>query len=367
MTRNRNRIVVAMSGGVDSSLTAFLLLQEGYEVIGVSMRTWTPSESEETERHPHGCCAVADVEDARRVAQRLDIPFYVLNLEGEFDRLVVDYFCREYLQGRTPNPCIICNEKLKFGELWEKAQRLEAEYVATGHYARVEYDETGGRYLLRKGVDPKKDQSYVLFSLSQDQLSHTRFPLGNLQKDQVREAARRLGFRVSEKPDSQEICFVPGRDYRRLIEKRMGERKEPGPIVDTSGRVLGTHPGISSFTIGQRRGLGLAVGHPLYVLDIDYTSNRVTVGPEEETFLDQCVASRVNWVGVDSLTGPMKVRAKIRYNHPGAEAIIDPVGKDRVMARFQKPQKAITPGQAVVFYQGDLVLGGGWIERKAIG
>ncbi|NIS69171.1 MAG: tRNA 2-thiouridine(34) synthase MnmA, partial [Proteobacteria bacterium] len=255
MTKNRKRALVAMSGGVDSSLAAYLLLQEGYDVIGVTMRIWSTQESGETERHPHGCCGIADVEDARRVAHELDIPFYVVNLEREFDQLVVQYFCREYLHGRTPNPCILCNEKLKFGELWEKARSLDAEYVATGHYARVEYDQKNRRYMLRRGVDPQKDQSYVLFSLSQDQLSHARLPLGSLHKDQVRETARRLGFRVSEKPDSQEICFVTGGDYRPLIEKRLGERKGSGLIVDKSGRVLGPHKGIASFTIGQRRGL----------------------------------------------------------------------------------------------------------------
>jgi len=364
MIRNRKRIVVAMSGGVDSSLTAYLLLQEGHEVIGVTMRIWASQESEETERSPFGCCGVADVEDARRVAQRLGIPFYVINLERDFNRQVVDYFCREYLRGRTPNPCIVCNEKLKFGRLWEKAQSLAAQGIATGHYSRIEYDEKRQRYLLRKGMDPKKDQSYALFSLSQDQFSRVRFPLGNLHKDRVRETARNLGLKVSNKAESQEICFVRGRDYRPFLEGRLGKREESGLVVDGQGRVLGTHNGISAFTIGQRRGLGVSVGYPLYVVDIDRASNRVIVGSEKETFLDRCVASRVNWIAVESLTKPQRVEAKIRYNHPGAEAVVDPIGEDRVVVRFKTPQKAVTPGQAVVFYQGDLVLGGGWIERE---
>lgn len=367
MIRNQKRIVVAMSGGVDSSLTAYLLLQEGYEVIGITMRIWSSQESGRTERYPYGCCGVVDVEDARRVAQRLDIPFYVINLEKDFNEQVVDYFCREYLQGRTPNPCIVCNEKLKFGRLWEKAQSLEAQIIATGHYTRVEYDENKQRYLLRKGVDAKKDQSYVLFSLSQDQLSRIRFPLGNLHKDRVRKIARDLGMKVSDKIESQEICFVRERDYRCFLQRRLGKRIESGLIVDRQGRVLGTHIGISTFTIGQRRGLGVSAGYPLYVIDIDPTSNRVIVGSEKETFLDRCVASRVNWIAVKSLTEPQRVEAKIRYNHPGAEAIVDPIAEDRVVVRFNSPQKAVTPGQAVVFYHGDLVLGGGWIEKEGIG
>jgi len=364
MMSRRERIVVAMSGGVDSSLSACLLLQEGYEVIGVTMRIWAADGSEQTEGNPYGCCGVADVEDARRVARKLGIPFYVVNLEEDFNQHVVDYFCREYLHGRTPNPCIVCNEKVKFGRLWEKAQNLEAQALATGHYARIEYDEKRKRCLLKKGVDQKKDQSYVLFSLSQDQLARVRFPMGNLDKNRVRETARQLGMKVHDKPDSQEICFVPGRDYRQFLERRLGKRMKSGLIVDRQGRVLGAHNGISAFTIGQRRGLGVSAGYPLYVIDIDQDSNRVVVGSQEEAFLDRCVASRLNWIAVQSLTETQAVEAKIRYNHPGAEAMVDPIAADRVRVRFKTPQKAITPGQAVVFYQGDMVLGGGWIERE---
>lgn len=367
MIRNQKRIVVAMSGGVDSSLTAYLLLQQGYEVIGVTMRIWATDKAGLREGPPRVCCGAKDVEDARRVAQKLGIPFYVINLEREFNELVVDYFCREYLEGRTPNPCILCNERLKFGRLWEKAQGLEAQSIATGHYSRVEYDRERQRCLLKRGVDAKKDQSYVLFSLSQDQLSRVRFPLGDLHKDRVREAARNLGMKVSDKAESQEICFVRERDYRGFLQRRLGKSTESGLIVDVQGRVLGTHKGISAFTIGQRRGLGVSAGYPLYVLDIDRASNCVIVGPEKEAFRDRCVASRVNWIAVESLTYPQTVEAKIRYNHPGAEAIVDPVAADRVVVRFKRPQKAVTPGQAVVFYQGDLVLGGGWIEREGRG
>jgi tRNA-specific 2-thiouridylase len=364
MARKQQRVVVAMSGGVDSSLAAYRLVQEGYEVIGVTMQIWANQDPGHAERHPYGRCGVALMEDARRVAQRLGIPFFAINLEREFDQQVVDYFCSEYLRGRTPNPCIVCNEKLKLGRLWEKARSLDAQWIATGHYARVEYDENRGRYLLRRGVDTGKDQSYVLFSLSQDQLSRVRFPLGTLHKDRVRETARTLGLGVSDKADSQEICFVWGRDYRPFLQRWLGKSFESGPIVDREGRVLGSHPGISAFTVGQRRGLGISVGHPLYVLDIDRISNRVVVGPEKETFQDRCGASGVNWIAVESLTEPQTVEAKIRYNHPGAEAILDPVAADRVMVRFKTPQKALTPGQGVVFYQGDIVLGGGWIDKE---
>jgi len=367
MRGNPKRVAVAMSGGVDSSLTARLLLEEGYDVIGVTMGIRSAQQSERPHMHPSCRRSVAGVEDARRVAERLGIPFHVINLERDFNREVVDYFCREYLQGRTPNPCIVCNKQLKFGRLLEGAESLGAESIATGHYARVEYDENRQRYLLRKGADAKKDQSYALFSLSQEQLSRVQFPLGHLRKDRVREIARHLGVEVSDKPESQEICFTWGRDYRCFLRRRLGRRIKSGPIVDRQGRVLGTHTGVSAFTIGQRRGLGVSTGYPLYVIDLDWTSNRVIVGSEKETLQDGCVASRVNWIAAKSVTEAQTVEAKIRYNHPGAEAIVDPVAEDRVMVRFKNPQKAVTPGQAVVFYQGDLLLGGGWIEREGSG
>jgi tRNA-specific 2-thiouridylase len=361
VSERAERIVVAMSGGVDSSMAAYLLLKEGYEVIGVTMRVWPNDGSRE---EGPGCCGLADVEDAKRVAHKLGIPFYVINLEKEFDRAVVDYFCEEYSNGRTPNPCIVCNEKMKFGRLLERARGLEAEIVATGHYVQGVYDRKRKRYLLKRGHDRQKDQSYVLFSLTQEQLSRARFPVGALFKDQVRGMARDLGVRVHDKADSQEICFVREGDYRQFLHRRKGANTEAGPIVDRTGRVLGTHDGITGFTIGQRRGLGVSSGYPLYVIEIDRTANRVVVGPETEAYADRCVASHVNWVAVDSLEGPQSVEAKIRYNHPGAKAYVYPLGADRVSVRFEKPQKALTPGQAVVFYQDDLVLGGGWIERR---
>jgi tRNA-specific 2-thiouridylase len=364
---NRSRIVVAMSGGVDSSVAAHLVIQEGYEVIGVNMRLWKPLDSDLAREKHSGCCHVRDIEDARRVAQVLDIPFYVINFTREFARDVIDYFCREYLEGRTPNPCILCNEKVKFGRLWDNARALGAGMIATGHYARVEYDRAGQRYLLLKGVDWRKDQSYVLFSLSQEQLSHIRLPLGGRPKDWVRKRARDLGLRVSDKKDSQELCFVPGGNYRDFLRKRLGSLSSPGPIVDRQGRVLGMHQGISDFTIGQRRGLGACVGYPLYVVEIETRRNSVVVGPEKEALVDRLVASRINWVGTSSLTGPQRVDARIRYNHPGAEAIVDPISKDRAVVHFKTPQRAVTPGQAVVFYEGDVVLGGGWIDGRENG
>jgi len=361
---DQNRAVVAMSGGVDSTVAAYLMLRQGYEVIGLTMCIRDMDDLEGHEQDRPRCCGLRDVEDARRAAQSLGIPFYVVNLKKEFNDLVVEYFCKEYLDGKTPNPCIVCNEKLKFGRLWEKARALEAGAIVTGHYARVDYDEERGRYLLKKGVDPKKDQSYVLFSLSQYQLSRVRLPLGRHHKDWVRQTAREAGMRISEKADSQEICFVRRGDYRNFLQRRLGRSGESGSIVDTEGRVLGTHNGIYGFTIGQRRGLGVSTGRPLYVVHIDKTSNTVTVGGETETFQDRCVASRVNWIALESLTRSETVEARIRYNHPGAEATIEPLEDDRVLVRFRRPQKAVTPGQAVVFYQGDVVLGGGWIEGE---
>jgi len=360
----KKRVFVALSGGVDSAVSASLLIREGYDVVGISMSIGAGVVVRDSEGHPPEDRPIMDVGGAARVAERLGIPLYVVDVRKAFNRDVVDYFCREYMEGRTPNPCIKCNEKVKLGTLWESAERLGARTLATGHYARVAYDQERRRYGLRKGVDRKKDQSYVLFSLSQDQLSRLRCPLGDVDKSQVREMARRLGITISDTAESQEICFIRGQDYRSYLRDRLGRHFGTGDIVDRQGRVLGTHNGIHGFTVGQRRGLGVSVGRPLYVIDIDRFTNRVIVGSERDAFRDRCVAFDVNWVAVESLTEPQDVEARIRYNHPGAAATIDPIEADRVRVRFKHPQKAVTPGQAVVFYQGDLLLGGGWIEKE---
>jgi tRNA-specific 2-thiouridylase len=361
----KGRVLVAMSGGVDSSLTAYLLKEAGYEVIGATMRIWD-SENDVPSQGPRdyfGCCGVADVEDARKVAQRLGIPFYVLNLKEQFEDEVIAYFCREYLKARTPNPCILCNEKVKFGALLGKARELEATFVSTGHYARVEYDQGRKRFLLKRGKDPKKDQSYVLFSLSQTQLAHALFPLGYSRKEDVRKKALDLGLRVHDKPESQEICFIPGRNYRPFLRRRVSRGMEVGDIVDTQGRILGRHKGLPFYTVGQRKGLGLSAGKPLYVVELDRERNLMLVGEKEHVYATGLIADRSNWILMDEIHQPIRAKAKIRYSHREADAIVEPLDDAKVKVEFLQPQEAITPGQAVVFYEGDMVLGGGWIER----
>lgn len=353
------RVLVAMSGGVDSSVAAFLLKKEGYEVIGATMRIW---KGDEGRGHPDGCCGVAHVEDARRVAQQLEIPFYVLNLAEAFEREVIDYFCEEYGRGRTPNPCILCNERVKFGSLLERAKALGADYLATGHYAQVVFDPSSKRFLLKRGVDRRKDQAYVLFSLSQEQLRHCLFPLGPYRKEEVRGIAETLGLRVFDKPESQEICFIQERSYHSFVEGRRKVAIEPGPIVDKDGRVLGRHRGIPFYTVGQRRGLRLARGVPLYVVAIDPGRNVVVVGEKQEVFRDTFVVDRVNWIAHEEVPPSCRAWVKIRYNHPGGEAMLFRQADGTLKVQFKEPQKAITPGQASVFYDGETVLGGGWIE-----
>ncbi len=358
----KKRVVVAMSGGVNSSVAAHMLKENGFEVIGATMRVWKEAGQKGFAR----CCGASDVEDARHVAQKLSIPFYVFNMEEEFEREVIQYFCEEYGRGRTPNPCILCNEKIKFEAFLKKALDLDADFIATGHYAKLEFNEDTKRYLLKKGVDLKKDQSYVLFSLKQDQFLHTLFPLGQFKKEEVREKALHLGLRVHDKPESQEICFIHEPSYHSFLQERLRGAIEPGPMIDRRGNVLGQHKGIAFYTIGQRRGLGLAKGKPLYVIGIDRGKNSIIVGEEMDVYADSFTVDSVNWISLSPLSPSILSQVKIRYNHPGSEATLFIKGDDEVLVKFRSPQKAITPGQAAVFYDGEVVLGGGWIKEVRV-
>lgn len=353
------RVLLAMSGGVDSSVAAVLLKRQGFDVVGVFMRTGVHQADSECEvdakANKKGCCSALDAGDARRVADRLDIPFHAFDFEEDFDR-IIDYFADEYLAGRTPNPCVVCNTWLKFGKLWDIARQIGAERIATGHYARVEEGA------LLRAIDPAKDQSYVLFGLTRELISRLLFPIGGMPKDDVRALAREFGLGVAEKPDSVEICFVPGGDHAAVVKARRPELMTAGKIVDTSGTVLGEHDGYERFTIGQRRGLGVAGESRRYVLDIIPESREVVLGDPDLLRCSGLRASRANWL-IDPPAGALACRAKIRYRHAPAEATVLPLPGGDVEVRFREPQTAVTPGQAVVFYDGDRVLGGGWIER----
>ncbi len=358
------RVVLAMSGGVDSSVCAYLLRKQGYEVIGLFMRTGAHGGGEDTRAdRKKGCCSAVDAGDARRVADRLDIPFYALDFEHDFGR-IIDYFADEYLHGRTPNPCVVCNNWLKFGKLWAYAKQMEADFIATGHYARVV--RRNGEPELHRAADPEKDQSYVLYGLRRALLSKLLFPIGDYRKEEVRALAREAGLGVHDKPDSVEICFVPDGDHAALIRRRRPDAATPGRIVDTSGKVLARHDGIERFTVGQRKGLGFAAGQPRYVLQIVPATNEVVVGPREELVASELVASSVNWL-CDPPAAPLPCRVKIRYRHAAAEATVTALSDGGARVAFAEPQSAITPGQAVVFYDGERVLGGGWIERVPAG
>jgi tRNA-specific 2-thiouridylase len=346
-----------MSGGVDSSVAAGLLAREGHDVIGLSMQLYDQQQGEITFG---SCCTLDDLHDARRVAGTIGIPHYIVNFERKFEEHVVSDFVSEYASGRTPIPCVHCNGDLKFASLVERAEAFGAEAVATGHYARVDFDEQTRRYRLERGVDAQKDQSYFLFTLSQEQLARARFPVGALDKPAVRAEARRLGLAVAEKHDSQEICFVAAGGHPEFVARRAGV--SGGIIRDRDGRVLGSHDGVHRFTIGQRKGLGLATGVPLYVVDIDAGSAEITVGPRDALERDTLTASRVNWISGDTPSGAIRAHARIRHRHQEAPATITPLDGDRVRVVFDDPQTAITPGQAVVFFDGDVVLGGGWID-----
>ena len=379
MSDTGQRVLLGMSGGVDSSVAGYLLREQGYEVIGVTMKVW-PQDC--ISRAEDKCCGPQAIADARGVAHSLGIPHYVVDEADQFERLVIDYFSSEYQAGRTPNPCVMCNEKLKFGNLWSKAAALGCDYIATGHYAIIEHH--AGHAILRKGLDPRKDQSYFLFSLRQPQLQRALTPLGKMTKPQIREIAHSLGLRVADKIDSQEICFVPGNDYKAFLRSHLGENEfHRGEIYDVAGNFLGEHGGIELFTIGQRKGLPGGSPQPRYVVDLDPATNRVIVGDADDLVTDEFEIDRANWhpvaAGADrgraidtqgaGVNAPgyreaIEATVKIRYSHPGTRATLTPLEDARAHVRLHDPQRAVTPGQAAVFYDGDVVLGGGWISRS---
>jgi tRNA-specific 2-thiouridylase len=373
MPRARPKVVVAMSGGVDSSVAAALLLREGYDVVGVFMRLGSPEGVEApaaavescdaSGKSKQGCCSVLDAADARRVAGMLGVPFYVVNFQDDFGR-VIDYFVDEYNRGRTPNPCVRCNDWLKFGKLARYAQAVGADFVASGHYARIGVDPATGERVLLRGLDHRKDQSYVLFGMSREALGHTLLPIGGYEKPAVRAIAEELKLPVFNKPDSQEICFVPNQDYAGLVKRRSPQSFSAGKLVTGDGKVVGEHGGHQHFTIGQRKGVGVAFGYPIYVVDIDADSNTVTLGEREALLKSSLVARQINLLS-SRLHGAvgLKCQAKIRYNHQPQAARVSQVGEDELRVEFDESQAAITPGQAVVLYDGEVVLGGGWIEK----
>jgi len=386
MNKTKQRVLLGMSGGVDSSVAGYLLREQGYDVVGVTMKVW-PQDC--ISRAEDKCCGPQAVADARGVAHALGIPHYVVDEADQFERVVIDYFASEYQAGRTPNPCVMCNEKLKFGNLWSKARALGCDYIATGHYAIIEHgvgtpssrrgDGAMAPYaVLRKGVDPRKDQSYFLFSLRQPQLRRALTPLGTMTKPKIREIAHSLGLKVADKIDSQEICFVPGNDYKAFLRSHLGENEfQRGEIYDVDGNPVGEHDGIEMFTIGQRKGLPGGSPRPRYVVDLDPATNRVIVGDADDLVCEEFEIDRLNWhpaagvgdpdyngVAAEVDRGSFEALVKIRYNHPGTVATVMPLENDRAHVRLHEPQRAVTPGQAAVIYDGDVVLGGGWICRR---
>jgi len=372
----RTRVICGMSGGVDSSAAAALLLEQGYEVIGITLKLW-PQDC--VNRAEDKCCGPQAVADARAVCHRLGIPYYLIDEAAEFQKHVIQYFADEYKAGRTPNPCVMCNQNLKFGRLINRADQLGAQFVATGHFARIQCSSgresapsekesrltsAATRYLLKRGRDAKKDQSYFLFSLRQDQLARALFPLGEKTKSDTRAVARHCRLKIADKEESMEICFVPDNDYGKFLEQSNLARKHRGEIVDLHGRVLGHHDGIEFYTIGQRRGLRISSPKPIYVVDLDAESNRVVVGDESALDRDEFGVSQCNWIPFDRLVEPMEVTVKIRYNHPGTPGTVTPAAAGGARVKLEQPQRAITPGQAAVFYRGDLVIGGGWITKS---
>ena len=363
-----------MSGGVDSSAAAAILKEQGHELVGFTMQLWNQRRGLSVDEHgdplPSRCCSLDDVYDARRVAEDLGFPFYVLNLEREFERDVVAPFVASYLKGETPIPCVSCNSRLKFASLDRLAASLGCEKVATGHYARVEHDSTADRYRLLRGLNHQKDQSYFLWELTQDQLSRALFPLGEMSKPEVREVARQNQMAIAEKQESQEICFVPDGDYAGFIDRYLEAENTSeqiparGELVDSQGQAVGTHTGIHRYTVGQRRGIGISAERPLYVLAIDAARNQVTIGSPDELLSQEFTAAGVNWIALDSPAESVRAEVRVRYRHEAAPATITPLAGERTRVTFDEPQRAITPGQATVFYRGDEVVGGGWIVKS---
>ena len=359
MENNKKKVVVGMSGGVDSSVTAYLLKEAGYDVIGVTMQIWQ-EESECTLEENGGCCGLSAVEDARRVAASIGIPYYVMNFRKEFKEEVMDYFLEEYLKGRTPNPCIACNRYVKWEALLKRSMDIGADFIATGHYARV-VKLPNGRYTLKKSATKAKDQTYALYNLTQEQLAHTLMPVGEYSKDEIRKIAEDIGLIVANKPDSQDICFIPDNDYAKFIHENTNEEIPEGNFVDLEGNILGRHKGITNYTVGQRKGLNLSMGRPVFVVEICPETNEVVIGDNDDVFATRLYADKLNFMTIPDLEGDMAVEAKIRYSHQGAKATIRKIDNDLLECVFEEPQRAITPGQAVVFYQDEYIVGGGSI------